>query len=107
MLWDTWFIIRGPVDPDLRAIEKSAEMELFGHFVATYSTLMIIRQIQRYPTTLVQNDNLTSKINASFKNLLCRPSAGFAGTKCSLRTFGVQNCVCRAQNKASMVTLTI
>ena len=39
MLWDTWFIIRGPVDPDLRAIEKSAEMELFGHFVATYSTL--------------------------------------------------------------------
>ena len=38
MLWDTWFIIRGPVDPDLRAIEKSAEMELFGHFVATYST---------------------------------------------------------------------
>ena len=28
---------------------------------------MIIRQIQRYPTTFVKNDNLTSKKNASFK----------------------------------------
>ena len=40
MLWDTWFIIRGPIGPDLSVIENTTKNALSGHFVATYSSLM-------------------------------------------------------------------
>ena len=38
MLWDTWFIIRGPIGPDLSVIENTTKNALSGHFVATYSS---------------------------------------------------------------------
>ena len=37
MLWDTWFIIRGPIGPDLSVIENTTKNALSVHFVATCS----------------------------------------------------------------------